>query len=326
MKKRVKCWAIAIGLSFLWIQCDKWRDAENVELEPITVNAPKAMHEAFEATFEELKLDKKYRIEFTESEDANFTVTTQESEGGEEIAYSPIIAVFNNDKELFQSYIDKEIFVPSDTEKAAYDFDFQKIMMDIIENPNSSYKVYYPDSNMGNESVFYSFLIYTANGGFYPKDDTNMKEIKQQVEKFLNSKNTEKITSKTLDKINGFSKNSIYFMSLADLGYIFENKGILCKVMYPKTVLYYNYYAYFDETGKIIYDALDDDIKKTHFSYGEDIGYYYLKEIGNYFVDQFQPEVSISYTENRETIKIVLREHFNVVETPKIINSNKEER
>lgn len=315
VKKRIKFWAVAIVLGFVLVWGGNCYAKRNVERSTITVNAPQAMQEAFIKTLKMTKLNEKYEIKFTDSEDANFTVTTQKGKNGQLIAYSPIIAVFNPDEELYQSYIDNGVFIQSETEYGAYDFDFEKIMDDIIKNPNSNYKIYYPDSSIGDKNTFYDFLLYTANGGSYPKIGINMAETKEKVNTFLQCKNVETISESTIDKIGGFSKNSIYFISLADLGYVYEEKGINCKVMYPKTVLYYNYYANFDETGKILYDALEQESGSFLTNYTENTGYYCLIVYGNYFVEGYKPIVTI-YNGNISRSNLELRDTFNAVETP----------
>lgn len=309
MKERIKFWAIAVVIGLAFALLGKACSNEKEVTQAITVNAPQAMHVAFEETLKDVKLHKKYSIEFTNSKDANFTVTNQKSSSSELIAYSPVVAVFNEDEELYQSYIEKEIFIPSDTEPEAYDFDFKKIMTDIIENPNSMYKVYYPDETMCDWSVFYAFLLYTANDGCYPSNGANMTETKQVVDEFLQSKSTEPISREGVDKAGGFAKNSIYFMPLADLGYICANKAIGCKVMYPKITVYCNYYASFDEMGKILYDALDIDVEGFSFN-AKDIGYYNLWKSGKYFVKQYKNEVHL-YINGSE---LRLRKNFNAVD------------
>ena len=54
MKSRIKAWAIIVVLSFALVQLDNWHIAREKEKETqqITVNAPQAMHEAFEKTLE----------------------------------------------------------------------------------------------------------------------------------------------------------------------------------------------------------------------------------------------------------------------------------
>ena len=61
-------------------------------------------------TLADTELDEKYEIKFT-SKEANFTITTQKSDINEFIAYSPVVAVFNEDEELYQTYIEDGIFV-----------------------------------------------------------------------------------------------------------------------------------------------------------------------------------------------------------------------
>lgn len=323
MRQRIKIWgaAIAIGLAFAF-----WGNscsAQNAGVQQIAVNAPQAMHVAFEKTFEDLKLDDEYGIKFIDGKESNLTVTNQKSSSSELIAYSPVVAVFNKDDELYQSYIEKEIFVPSDTESEAYDLDFKKIMTDIIENPDSMYKVYYPDETMCDWSVFYAFLLYTANDGCYPSSGTNMAETRQIVNAFMQSKNTEPISRGTVERMGGFAKNSVYFIPLADLGYVCEKKGIECRVMYPKTVVYCNYYASFDEVGKILYEALETDKEGGFLTPGTDnVGYYNLRQSGNYFVKPYKNDVYIAIPNVGE---VKLRKNFNAVDVEEKIYFSKEE-
>ena len=323
MKMRIKLWAWAIVLALILAWCGSCVP-KDIERKQITVNAPQAMHTAFEETLNESKLKDEYEIKFTNSENANFTVTTQKTENSELIAYSPVVAVFNLDEEQYNSYIEQGIFVPSETEADAYDFDFWKIMCDIVENPDSIYKVYYPDSSIGDWNVFYTFLLYTANNECYPSEGANMAETKELVEAFLNSKNTEAISTDSLEKISGYSKNSVYFMSLADLGYICEQKKVPCRVMFTKTVVSYNYYVTFDETGEKLFDVLDDDV--NYFIVVDEIkGYSNLRSTGNYFVTQLDPSVSIYQYINGDTHYLELRETYNSVEVADSTQSNKED-
>ena len=318
MKERIKLWALALVIAFVLAQYGGIQNTPEVELETINVNVPVAMQSAFEQTLVDTELNQRYRINFTNKQ-ANFTVTTYKSDNNEVIAYSPIVAVFNEDEELYQNYIEKGIFVPSDIEPEEYDFDFQKIMKDIIENPNSEYKVYYPDSSVCDWNVFYAFLLYSANDGCYPSDGTNMEETQAKVDVFLQSKNTQAISREFLNKVQGFAKNSIYFIPLADVGYIYETEKVSCRVMYPKTVVYCHYYASFDEIGKILFDSLGQETGTGFFgTYKEYVGYYNLKEYGNYFVRHYPASVTISRITNGYSYYLPgLRENFNAVEVPR---------
>ena len=88
--------------------------------------------------------------------------------------------------------------------------------------------------------------------------------------------------------------------------------------MYPKTVVFENYYANFDDIGKILYDMLEQD--RESFWYGDitDVGYYFLSTYGNYFVKQHSTNYVSIYG-------IELREKFNAVEIPQTINNKREE-
>ena len=317
--KRLPAWALAVAVSFVLSLFGRGCSVEEVIREQITVNAPQAMHQAFEETLKDVKLDDKYEIKFTNSENANFTVTTKRSSSNEMIAYSPVVAVFNNDEELYENLVKNKIFVESETEPEEYDFDLKEVMLDIIENPNSIYKVYYPDETICDWSVFYAFLLYSANDGCYPSEGTNMEETREIVDAFLECKNTEAISREAADKIGGFAKNSIYLIPLADIGYIYETKKMDCRVMYPKTVVYSNYYASYDELGKILYDSLDDTGRRSLEKY-EDVGYYRLCGYGNYFVKQYN-EVSISYYDSSigSSIVLALRTRYNAVDVPENI-------
>lgn len=321
IRQRLPAWVLAVVLALVFSIFGKACSKEEVIREQITVNAPQAMHEAFEVTLRALKLEDKYEIKFTNSENANFTVTTQKSNSNEMIAYSPVVAVFNEDEELFENLIKNKIFVKSETESDKYDFDLKTVMLDIIKNPNSLYKVYYPDETICDWSVFYAFLLYSANDGCYPSEGTNMIETREIVDAFLESKRTEAFSRDSIDKIGGFAKNTIYLMPLADVGYIYQTKLMKCRVMYPKTVVYSNYYVCYDEIGKVLYDLLDDTGKRWDFP-NENVGYYSLYFYGDYFVKQYGNEVSISYYNSslRSNIILELRTTYNAVDVPENIH------
>lgn len=201
IKERKQAWGIALAIGLLFAFLGKACHREEIVIQQITVNAPQAMHEAFEKTIVELEFDDRYELEFTNSKEANFTVTTKKVDSKELIAYSPMIAVINSDTELYNRYIKEEICVLSDTEPNAYDLDFQKIIKDITENPDSKYKVYYPDETVCDQSVLYAFLLCNANDGYYPSEGVNMVETKEIVNAFLRSKKTEPISLEAVYKI-----------------------------------------------------------------------------------------------------------------------------
>lgn len=314
INSRYMIWTLAILLSFLLFQINNFvhRD-KNKEI--IYISAPETMKFAFEKTLDQLKLNKKYKIEMAKDKnEANFIVTEGSEAEGELFVYSPIIAVFNSDEKLYKDFIQKEIFVKSPIEASTadlYDFDFEKIIDEIIKNEKSDIKIYYPskESNMWEE--FYNFLLFTVNGGNYPKDDKSMEMAKQKIEVFLDDSRTEGIIDSNLNRIKGFPSNSIYFMTYAKLGELYEvNKlNVSCRIMYPKSVVWHNYYVKYDDKGKIIYEALESDLKGI-ISHETKIGYRMLRD--NYYHSKHYNTVSFI-----SRAYIGQRNEFNVVEVPK---------
>lgn len=275
VKEKYKFWAlgIAVGIVLLFIQnVFLVPKAERQNRKEILVNAPENMQAALEQTLKDVRLDDDYVLKFTDSKQANFTVNQGLNAKGELIAYSPFVAVFNSDKDFQKGLKSQEIFVKSEVDSNEFDFDFKKVMDTIVQG-ESSFKVYYPAKDSVYWDEFYSFLLFTVNGGYYPKNGTNMEEAVNTVEKFLNSKNAEPINEQALIRNSGISKNSIYFMTYVDLARLYRISSLQSfKIMYPTSVVYHSYYADFDETGKVLFDALYEAEKgilavKSHSGY-----------------------------------------------------------
>lgn len=261
IKKRVLFWmgGIVLAAACLFLRgCFAQKDVSNKAV--ITVNAPSSMHWAIKETLSNSKLDRNYVLEFTEESNANFVITNKKSNNSKLMAYSPFVAVFNQDRDLYSKLEKDEIFITSKVSKNDLDFCFKKVIDQILSDENSEFKVYCPSRNSVYWDEFYDFLLFTVNDGYYPKNADNMKEVTATVEKFLKSKNVEQIDLSTLERLGGISKNSIYFMPYADLGKLFDISAITsCRVMYPEIVVYHSYYANFDDIGKILYDAFNKD-------------------------------------------------------------------
>ena len=294
-KERISIWCIAtvIALLFLWISSCTSKD-ENPNRTTILMYAPETMVEAFQGTFEVLKLDKDYIIEGTDDiNEANFIVREGMNKEGKLFAYSPIVAVFNSDTEYMNSLIEKEIFVTSELETDEYDFDFNKIIQQILTGKECEFKVYYPSKDSDSWDEFYSFMLFTVNDGYYPNTGEEMEQAKKVVEEFFNSKNAEPFNNNTIERSHGIAKNSIYFMAYADLSRVYsQSGGFSCRIMYPKTVVYHSYYATYDELGKLIYDSLeqDDNSFLAPESHKRNIGYMYLR--GNGYNTKYTSHVS----------------------------------
>lgn len=321
IKEKYKFWGagIAIAIFFVFIS-SLFSEPDLSNQTPISINAPESMHSAFEETLSELKVDDKYRLEFTNDANANFVVSEGSNAQGELIAFSPFVAVFNSDKKLYDQMVKDEIFVPSEVDTNWDDFDFKKIMDQILSTSGSNIKVYYPAKDSDYWDEFYSFLLFTANDGYYPKVGTNMEETQKYVEDFLNSKNAEPISKSSLKRINSIPQNSIYFITYADLAYVYNTSGISnIIVMYPKSVVYHNYYASFDETGKILYDFLSTPKSSLLYS-SDNVGYSKLYASG--FNTRFT-NGTYRFTSNRTNSNdIMKRDYYNAVEIPDVTIDN----
>lgn len=281
-KGRYIIWGIALGVAVIFLIIASIVNAVKnpAEKKTIFVNAPEQMITAFNNTFEELNLDKDYAIQYTEDlNKANFSVTATKTDNSQkQIAYSPIISVFNADDNLYESLIQKKYLVQFEEGSDLYDLDLNKIIDEIITEEGSEFKIYYPAKNIELWEEFYSFLLITVNDGNYPKQPEELKVCQEKIDKFLNSKNVEPIDISNLKQFNGFSKNSIYFMTYADLGHFFEvNGGISCRLIYPKTTVYEGYYASYDELGKVLYDSLYTETNSFFGISSNYIGLYYLR-------------------------------------------------
>ncbi len=327
LKQKYKFWAMGIAVAMIFIFISNiFAPRDPVEQTTITINAPESMHLAFEKTLETLDVEDEFLIQFTSDPNANFVVTEGANASGELIAYSPFVAVFNSDEDLYDKMVSDEVFVTSEVDSEYDDFDFKKIMDQILSTSGSNIKVYYPSKNSDYWDEFYSFLLFTANDGYYPKSGTNMKESQEVVEKFLNSKNAEPISSTSLKRVNSIPQNSIYFITYADLAYMYKTSGISnIIVMYPKTVVYHSYYMTYDETGKIIHDYMSTPHEGLFSGVYKNTGYEMLQYYG-YFNTKFTSGTYRFTSSNYNDIK--KRDHYNGVEIPEVTinNTNKEDQ
>ena len=280
-KWRYIIWGIAIGVAviFLIIAAIVNSVKNPPQKQIIYVKAPDQMITAFNNTFKELDLNEDYVIECTSDESkANYCVSSNvKGNKGKQIAYSPIVSVFNADESLYESLIKEKYLVEYEKESDYYDLDFNKIINEIITN-GSKFKIYYPAENTELWEEFYNLLLFTVNGESFPRNAEELKICQEKIDKFLNSKNVDSIDISNLKQFNGFSKNSIYFMTYADLGHFFDiNGGISCRVIYPKVTVYEGYYASYEEIGKVINDALYTENNSFFGVSSDNIGLYYLR-------------------------------------------------
>ena len=260
-------------------------------------------------------------MQYTDNPNANFTVSEGSNANGELIAYSPFVAVFNSDEKLYDNLVKEEIFVPSKVDSDWDDFDFKKIMDQSLSTDGSSFKIYYPSQDSDYWDEFYNFLLFTANDGYYPKAGTNMEETVKTVEEFLSCKNVEPVSSNSLKRINSIPQNSIYFITYADLAYIYRTSGISgFIVMYPKTVVYHSYYMAYDETGKILYDFLSQSHESFFGGCYDTVGYdmlYYYSYLNTRYTSGTVRFTSTNYNDIKK------RDQYNAVEIPEVtINNN----
>ena len=296
-KWRYIIWGIAIGIAVIFLIIAAIVNSvknPNMSKQTILVNAPAQMITAFNKTFEELKLDKDYVIEYTDDvEKANFKVSSNLNNTGKQIAYSPIISVINSDETLYESLIKEKYLIEYEKESDYYDLDFNKIINEIITD-GSKFKIYYPAKNTGLWEEFYSLLLFTVNDGIYPKQPEELKVCQEKIDKFLNSKSVEPIDISNLKQFNGFSNDSIYFMTYADLAHFFNiNGGISCREIYPKITVYEGYYASYDEIGKIIYNSLYTEAPFFGMISTNYTGLYYLRT-QHYYTDYYTNTFTIS--------------------------------
>lgn len=315
-KWRYIIWGIALGVAVIFLIIAAI--VNNVKNPPakqtIFVKAPDQMITAFNNTFEELDLNEDYVIEYTSDESkANYCVSSNvKGNKGKQIAYSPIVSVFNADETLYESLIKEKYLIEYEKESEYYDLDFNKIINEAISTNGSKFKIYYPAKNTQLWEEFYNLLLFIVNGESFPKNAEELKICQEKIDKFLNSKNADPIDISNLKQFNGFSKDSIYFMTYADLGHFFDiNGGIPCRIIYPKVTVYEGYYASYDEIGKVINDSLYTEAPFFGNISSETTGLTYLR-FEHYHTDYYDNTYKISNN-------VVLgedRNSFNGVQIP----------
>lgn len=326
VKEKYRYWIIGIVIAFAlhFIGGIFAGTPENPNRKTITVNAPTQMQPAFTRTLEKLKMDGDYTIEFTTNKAlADFVVSEGKNAEGELIAYSPFIALFNWDSDLKNQYVEQGIFVESQISSEEYDFDFKKVIEEIVSSTGSDFKVYYPAKNTNYWDEFYAFLLFTVNDGYYPKNDTDLQKAEEIIEKFLTSKNAEPIDNNNLKRLSGINQHTIYFMTYVDLAELTKNTGLNnYRIMYPKAVVYHNYYASFNENGKILFDIMYEAKAGILESY-DHVGYGMLK--GQYYNTPYTSGTYRCYNSDYST---GVRSTYNGVEIPEdvvITTTNKED-
>lgn len=321
VRRRYKYWAIALAIGIVLVIISNIFSSvklpEPAELKTITVNAPENMHSAFTQTLEELKLDREYTLEFTNSPNANFVVNQGLNKPGELFAYSPIIPVINISDTTNENFRQQNLLVPSSIDSGWEELDFKAVINLLVNNSDCNIKVYYPAKDSVYWDEFYNFLLFTVNDGYYPKSGTDMTDSIKMIEDFLNCKNAEPISDTKFSRVNAIPENAIYFTSYADLAYMHKTTGITNIVIrYPTAVVYHNYYAEFDEIGKILYESLG---KSTSGIFGTaNIGYILLHN--QYFNTRYTSSVTRFTSSNNNDIAV--RDFYNVVEIPNINYSN----
>lgn len=321
IKQKYKFWVIGIIIAMIFTLISNIPKApEPAERTVITINAPENMQSGFQETLKKLKVEKQYDLQYTDNPNANFIVSEGSDANGELIAYSPFVAVFNSDEKLYDNLVKEEIFVPSEVDADWNDFDFKKIMDQCLSSDGSNFKIYYPSKDSDYWDEFYNFLLFTANDGYYPKESTNMEETVKTVERFLNCKNVEPISSSSLKRINSIPQNAIYFMTYADLAYIYKTSGISgFIVMYPKTVVYHSYYMTYDETGKILYEFLNQPFESFFDGCYDNLGYdmlYYYSYLNTRFNSGTVRFTSTNYNDIKK------RDQYNAVEIPEVTSNS----
>lgn len=315
-KQKYKFWAGAILVAIILglINNFFFRDPSTLNRETITVNAPARMQKAFTETLSTLKMGDEYVLDFTNDPNANFVVTEGISnKKGELIAYSPFVAIFPLSKEIYQNYIEKEVFVTSTVDSKEYDFDFKKVIDEVLSASGSDLTIYYPSQNSDYWDEFYAFLLFTVNDGYFPRQGKEMQDAQKMIEDFLNTKNAVPITKTALEKNKGIASNSIYFVTYADLAELYSKSIITSfRIMYPKTVVYHYYYATFDQKGNILYDALS----KKHSGILYDYQFTGYSMLSNYaYNTNFTGDTSTFYNSDYATGK---RSRYNGVEIPDV--------
>lgn len=288
IKIRLISYGIGICLAVLIILISK-PTYENPNKTKILVNAPSQMISAFQVAFDELGWDKDYIIESTDNVDeANFIVYEGVNQPGEVIAVSPLVAVWGSDNKQYNSLAERGYFVKSESDSRYLDFDFNKVITEIINDNDSDFRIYCPSEDSPSWEEFCAFLFFTVNDGYYPKSDEEIAQSKEIIEKFLNSKYVIPYDNSIIEYCNGIAKNSIYFMTYADLDRVYTfSGGLACQIMYPKYVVHHSYYATYDEIGRLIYESLEKDKRG------------YVDNVGNYYL-RFRGYTTKNYTDNAD--------------------------
>lgn len=181
---------------------------------------------------------------------ANFILTDKitSSDDYEKVGWTPLIVVFDEDKNKVKAYKDAEYLIESDDK--TYQINFQKLIND-VESGVFKDNIYYPKLNTREGELFYDFLLINVNGGKYP-DDKKMKEAKETVDSLLSRDSF--IEADTADRLKTVMKvkNSLYIVFEKDV-YEMNNSSYSYMISYPTETVVQEWYCCYkgDETEKL---------------------------------------------------------------------------
>lgn len=265
LREKYHYWIIGVTLAAIFLIIGNGAKSDDKEKIPdsekttITANVPEDMKDIFTSIFNEHKFDKQYILKFTNTSNANFTVTQGlDRNGGELFAYTPFLAVIDDDSDFKDALKQEAYLVESVSASDAHDLDFKKLMEE-ASKPESEFNVYYPREDSIYWDEFYAFLLITANNGVYPKNDIDLKNAEKFVNTFLSSNNAIPMSRTEIKQIQSIPTYNFYFMTYVDFKDYFGSSNSVM-LAYPKAVVNHNYYVSYDEIGKVMYDAFSTSV------------------------------------------------------------------
>ena len=270
-KNRIICWVgcllLALAL-FVGESCFKDFTAEK---NPLYVYAPSDMKEAFKRALKCADLNGEYAIVMTEDESkTNIVVQTGKEFDSEytKIAYTPFVVAYNYSSSNIKKFVKSGLLEEAFFNNIYHEINFDKVVEEVIEEGKwenfgvkdmGTMKVFYPSPESEYYCDYYDFMLVTVNGGFYPKNESEMEKAVECIHRFEESNYTEEVTDflEKFDRVGGFMENCLYLIPEELAGDLAGRNGQSGWLFYPTTTVYVNYFVKADELGNKLVAVFD---------------------------------------------------------------------
>ena len=270
-KRRIISWIGAIITSIVLFVGDGIFENITAEKNPLYVYAPSDMEAAFKRALKCADLNVEYAIVMTDDESkANIVVQKGKEFDSEytKIAYTPFVVAYNNSDSNIKKFIKSGLLEEALFNNSYHEINFDKVVEEVIEEGKwenfgvkdmGTMRVFYPAPETELYCDYYDFMLVTVNGGFYPKNESEMEKAVERIQLFEQSNYTEAVTDfvEKFDRVGGFMENCLYLIPEELAGELAGRNSKYGRLFYPTTTVYVNYYVKADELGNKLVDVFD---------------------------------------------------------------------